>query len=312
MKFKLLVISLITIVVVMFGGCSSGVVVGMSALPDGTIRRSYTIDLDYNELSQKYTDTEIETIFNISKQYIENYLNNVVEKAKECALANGYVWTPDVTQCITKCEADNKELNIVATIMYSSATFYKLFNEYVSGGSGSGEDSEQEQETQIIEGLFYDKIIFMQTTNPVADDQTIQKIYTDIESELNAQGINFEFDLSQINLAYDYAMPYTDAQVNRVRSDADEEYVVTEVNTTTGNSYNMKHFVWQYNADGDNTITLYRYSVNSVAWYITALILVVLFGAIITIVYYVKKKTTKNTQQANSEAIDNNNDNQIM
>ena len=203
MKFKLLVISLITIVVVMFGGCSSGVVVGMSALPDGTIRQSYTIDLDYNELSQKYTDTEIETIFNISKQYIENYLKNVDLKAKECALANGYTGV----HCITKCEADNKELNIVATIMYSSATFYKLFNEYVSGSTGSGEDSEEEQENQVIEGLFYDKIIFMQATNPVADDQTIQKIYTDIESELNTQGINFEFDLSQINLAYDYAMP---------------------------------------------------------------------------------------------------------
>lgn len=305
MNYKIFVLAVVSTIIFLFSGCSSSISVGLSALPDGSIRQQYVISLNQNELEEHYTTDEIQTIFEVTKNCVNTYLTNFEKKATEYAILNGYLIMPFSTEN----KIDNNELIIVATICYSNSAFYKLFNEYLSGGSTEeGEESEEENTTDttnVEEGLFYDKIILMQKNNPVADDETIQTIYTTIESELNKQGIDFKFNISQINLSYDYAIPYTDAQVNRIRSDADEEYIVTEVNTVTGASYNMKHFVWQYDVDGDNTITLYRYKVNSVMWYVLALCLVAVFAVVLLVGYYVKKKINKNKAQT----VDNLNDN---
>ena len=305
MNYKIFVLAVVSTIIFLFTGCSSSIAVGLSALPDGSIRQQYVINLNQNELKEHYTTDEIQTIFLVTKSCVDTYLSNFEKRATECARLNGYLIMPFSTEN----KIDNNELTIQATIYYANSAFYKLLNEYLSGGSTEeGEGSEEENTTEttnVEEGLFYDKIILMQQINPVADDESIQTIYTTIESELDKQGIDFKFNISQINLSYDYAIPYTDAQVNRIRSDADEEYVVTEVNTVTGASYNMKHYVWQYDVDGDNTITLYRYKVNSVMWYILALCLVAVFAVALLVGYYVKKRMNKNKVQTVDNATNN-------
>ncbi len=285
MNYKVIILTAILSVIVLFGGCSSTITIGLHTLPDGSIRQMYTVSLDRAELSTLYTDEEISTIFNVTHAYLERYVENVESEAEQCAQENGY--STINPHCIGGVEYNTDELTITAVVLFSSAQFYNLYNEYVSGETPS---DDQESSTTVEEGLFYDKNIYLSTKNPVADENSILSVYNSIESALAGQNISFNFDIKQLNLAYDYAILYTDAQVARIRSNADREYVQTETNTLTGLTYQMKHFVWNYDADGDNNISLYSYSIHSVSWYITALILVVIFGAVIYIVYIIKKR----------------------
>ena len=303
MNYKIILLTAIMSIIVLFGGCSSAITVGLHTLPDGSIRQMYTISLDRTEMSRHYTDEEINTIFEVSKNYVSNYIARVEALADQCATDNGY----QGNHCISNTESNAENLTITGIIMYSSATFYNLFNATLAGQTPPSEEEGQENESAITveEGLFYDKNILMTGTNPIADEDSILTVYNAIEQALSNQGIEFTFDINQLNLAYDYAVLYTDAQVARIRSDADQEYIQTETNLATGATYQMKHFVWYYDADGDNTITLFSYSIHSVAWYVTALIIVVIFGVVLYIVYLIKKsKKNKNATMVETNTIE--------
>lgn len=292
MNYKIIFLSTIMFIIILFSGCSSNVSVGLNVMPDGSVVQSYSVNFDKQELSQLYSDEEIDTIYEVTKTYINDYLKTTLLSVKEFAFENGYNEISWALNPPVKCElSESKDtLQIKGNIIFIDVNFYRSYNKYLSGDEGT--DTETTSNT-TIEGLFYDKIIFMESTNPVANSDTLNSVYTQIQQRLSIKGIDFTFDVNDATVYYDYAVPYSDAQVNRIKSNADKEYLTSETNANNGDSYIMKHFVWKYNSDGDNTITLYGYKINSVAWYLTALIMVVIFGLILLVIYFTKKKLNK-------------------
>ena len=286
MNYKVLLFLSIISVIVLFSGCSTNITVGSHLLPNGTYRQTYVVNLDKQELATKYSNDEIVKIANVTLAYITNYCAKMDDKAKEFEIMNGY----SGEHCVHKVTSSETEsvITINSYILYSSVNFYNNLQEYINGGAS---EEENESKTEVKEGLFYDKIIFTKTTNPVADENSILTVYNQIETHLLNQGIEYKFDLNDINLCYDYAVPNDYAKVNRMRSNANKEYVQQEETQT--DAYQMKHFVWQYQPDGDNEVVIYRYAMNNYVWYITALILVVIFGVILWITHLLIKKFRK-------------------
>ena len=306
MNIKLMLVLSILSIIVLFSGCSSNITVGSHLLPDGTYRQTYVVNLDKKELATKYTNEEIAKIANVTLAYITNYCAKVDDDAKIFEIKNNYSGEHCVHK-VTSSESENL-ITINSYILYSSLKFYNNFQKYLN--NNISQDDSEESKTEIKKGLFYDKIIFTRTTNPLADKNSIMKVYDKIEIYLLSQGVDFKFDLKDINLCYDYAVPNDYAKVNRMRSNANKEYIQQE--ETQDGAYQMKHFVWKYQPNSDNEIVIYRYAINNYVWYISALILVVIFAVILWITHllvrkYRKPKTENIENNLINENIENNN-----
>ncbi len=302
MKSKYMFFVALMFVACIFGGCSSAVSVGMSILPDGTIRQTFSVVLDANELSQKYTTDEIEKIYNTAYKYLDDYKNRVVSLAKKYSAEKGMgeyriPWKAEISP--SKNNGMTQSGQITCYVQFYNSFFYDEYLEYIgsSSSSGSSEDTSIDEESSTKKGWLFDTIIFQDTTLPVADLEKIQSVYDEIKTSLSSQGVALSDDVRLVNLSYDYAVPYTYAQVNRIRSNADKEYVQSEQQLNTDGSvaseYNMKHYVWNYNPDGENRLVLYRYRIHAVAWYLLALALVGVFGIIMLICHLITKKKGK-------------------
>lgn len=298
MNYKFSFLIMTVCVMCLFGGCSSTVSVGSHILPNGIYRQVVEVNLDKKELAQKYNDEEIAKIAEVSQNYVDSYLRGICTLARNYASLNGYLEPEKHCKYEVSLVPSKNDIDIKGIILFSSVQFYNAFNE--SLGSGEGNDKTDEEET-VEKGLFYNKTILLNSQNPVADEDGILQVYNQIEAELASEGIEFKFSPSDANLSYDYAVPYTYYQASRIRSNADKEYMQVEVSGDT--SYNMMHFVWNYEQGGDNTIKMFVYQINSIAWYVTALILVVIFGIVIYLIYLFKKmrKSKQAVRVANTD-----------
>lgn len=294
MKNRFIVAGVLMFLVCAFCGCSSSVNVGMSLLPDGTIRQSFSVVLDEREIAQKYDEDEAQAIYDVVYDYLNAYQIEINDLAMtyitEHEMLGRYPWKAWIEP--QENTGTTRGGRIVCYILFASSYFY---NEYValrSGEPSGGEEEEDASETTIEEGLFCDKIIYQDTTLPIADAEEIQKVYDEIKAELSARGVSLGEDVKFANICYDYAVPQDYARVNRLKANCDTEYLQTEMRKMldgTSESYVMKHYVWNYEPDGDNRLVLYRYRVNAVAWYVAALVLVAVFAVVMLVGHKVMK-----------------------
>ena len=308
MNTKYILFAALVFVVCIFGGCSSGVSVGLSVLPDGTIRQSYTVVLDANELSKKYSTEKVQKIYSTVYEYLDNWKTSVNLKAEAyrgtyMADSGHYPWIANISP-----SADNGMTpsgQITAYVLFYSSYFYDEYYKFVYGDTGEDDDDADEEYT-TKKGWLFDTIIFQDMTVPIADQTGIQEYYNELKTDLASQGIELNEDIKLANIAYDYAVPYSYAQVNRIKSNADREYTQNEKQLSSGGvatEYTMKHYVWNYDANGENRLVLYRYRVHAVAWYVLALVLVVVFGAIMILCNFISKKRKARKVGANAVSI---------
>lgn len=305
MKGRYILFAALMFVVCIFGGCSSAVSVGMSVLPDGTIRQTFSVVLDAKELSQKYDADDVEKIYSTVYEYLDNYKTRVNALASsymaEKGMVNRYPWKSSISPSENGGMTPSGQ--ITCYVLFYSSYFYDEYLNYIGSGSGgeSGDD-DADAEPTTKKGWLFDTIIYQDTTLPIADLEQIQSVYDQIKTSLSAQGVELNEDVKLANLSYDYAVPYSYAQVNRIKSNADREYTQSEkqlnADGSVASEYSMKHFVWNYDPDGENRLVLYRYRIHSVAWYILALVLVVVFGAIMILCNFISKK--KNARKADA------------
>lgn len=308
MKGRYISFAVLIFIACIFGGCSSAVSVGMSVLPDGTIRQSFSVVLDAKELSQKYSAEDVEKIYSTVYEYLDDYKKRVNSLASsymlEKGMINRYPWKSSISPSENGGMTPSGQ--ITCYVLFYSSYFYEEYLNYI--GSGSTDDDEADAEPKTSKGWLFDTIIFQDTTLPIADLAEIERVYNEIKTELSAQGVELNEDVKLANLAYDYAVPYSYAQVNRIKSNADREYTQNEKQLnedgTVASEYSMKHFVWNYDPDGENRLVLYRYRIHSVAWYILALALVVVFGAIMILCNFIAKK--RNARNAGANIAGNN------
>lgn len=303
MKNRYLFAGVLMFVVFAFCGCSSAVTVGMSVLPDGTIRQSFSVTLDAKELSAKYDNDEIQAIYSVAYDYLNAYQATVnaraLEYIEEYSMQGRYPWKAWIEPSTN--EGMTTTSKITCYVLFYSSYFYEEYVRFVGGEDADDEGEEDDTEATIQKGLFYDTIIYQETTLPIADLEQIQSVYNSISAELLARGVELTDGVNLASIYYDYAVPQTYAQVNRLRANCDREYTQIETQVLMDGSsfsYNMKHFVWQYEPDGENRVVLYRYRVNAVAWYVSALVLVVIFGLVLLVAHKIISCRNKRKAQA--------------
>lgn len=286
-----------TFIVCIFTGCNSAVTVGFGVLPDGSIRQVYQVVLDENELKLKYSGENIEKIYTTTYDYLNKLKESANLRAEqymtEKGMSSHYPWRAGIEPAENNGVTSNG--TIACVIQFYSEYFYKEYIKFI-GGTVSDEG---ESEVTTKKGFFYDTIIYQDTELPVADIVEIQSVYDEIKNELLAKGVVFNEDLTKANIYYDYVVPLSYAQVNRLKSNAIREYIQVENQKVASGdtvAYNMKHYVFKYNPDGDNRLVLYRYRVNSVVWYLFALALLIVFAIVLLISYGIRTKiqTKKN------------------
>lgn len=292
MKNRFIIAGVLMFLVFAFCGCSSSVNIGMSLLPDGTIRQSFSVVLDEREISAKYDEDEAQAIYDVVYDYLNAYQIRINDLAASYidghTMLGRYPWKAWIEP--QENTGTTRDGRIVCYVLFASSYFYDEYVKYVSG-EPSG-DEEEASEAKIEEGVFCDKIIYQDTTLPIADAEEIQKVYDEIKSELSARGVSLGADVKFANICYDYAVPQDYARVNRLKANCDTEYLQTEMKKMldgTSESYVMKHYVWNYEPDGDNRLVLYRYRVNAVAWYVAALVLVAVFAVVMLVGHKVVK-----------------------
>lgn len=302
MKSRYILFAVLMFAVCVFGGCSSAVSVGMSVLPDGTIRQTFSVVLDAKELFNKYDADDVEKIYSTVYDYLDDYKTRINTLASEYMLEKGmtsrYPWKSSISP--SENDGMTQSGQITCYVLFYSSYFYDEYLNYIGSGS---DDDDTDTELTTKKGWLFDTIYFEDTTLPIADLEQIQSVYDQIKTSLSAQGVELNYDVKLANLSYDYAVPYTYAQANRIKSNADKEYTQSEKQLNNDGSvaseYSMKHFVWNYDPDGENRLVLYRYRIHAVAWYLLALVLVVAFGAIMVLCHLISKK--KNARKMSAD-----------
>lgn len=273
MKKYLCVICLLLVGCFLFCGCAE---VSYSITMDSTgrIEQKFEVDLDKTAIENAgYTLIEV-------KQKVYNKINSVVVNQNDFIRAYAIFTSTTPTECGIECKIKIiDEDSICAYISFKDSNVYKNFNKFVSGFGGSSDESEDnDTKTQIVKGLFYNKIITYNKT-----------VYYDLQNNSFAQEMLALFDgsqagttaftLSDVKYNFYYALP-----TDKIYSDAND--------TISYKGLTIHH--WQFDLENANQdIATYQIIINPVAWYLLAIVLTLLVLLILIVVIIFKKNTKK-------------------
>lgn len=270
-------ISLLLVSCFLFCGCAE---VSYSVIVDsnGKIEQAFQVDLDKTAIENAgYT-------FASAKQKVLSKMQTVVSNQNTKIMYYAISIDATPSTCGVKCElVEVDEDTFYAYMSYENDAVFRSFNTYASGGSsGSSEDDDNDTRTQIVKGLFYNKIITFNKT-----------VYYNLQNSEFAQDMLALFDGSQENttaftlsdVKYNF---YYGVPTNKLYSNANETY--------SQNGTTIHH--WVFDADNLNQeIATYQIVINPVVWYLVAiaLTLLVLFVLIVVIIFKKKPKKVENT-----------------